>query len=263
MEVSDNVGSDKNSRRESFGKLDPFRIRNFILTDNFIENNPRIINMKTRILKKKSFDHLFIIGSVYATGDSTVAEYHLHSRKLTQYFFEFMEVFRTIRNPCSGNIIVDRNWQIVCICELENRIERFIVDSRNITVRQKSEIIVPKEDFSDSTPNTRIELVHPFYMFDCVFVRRIESAYERIDSFLIFGRKFLVFFCDDRIGGAVVITFAVIVEIVFWSFPFVLGPLFGYRESEYYGFLDICSIHMGDKIVESLCFLKKIHRMNM
>jgi len=192
-----------------------------------------------------------------------VTKYHLHSRKLTQYFFELMEVFWTIRNPCSGNIIMDGNRQIICIGKLENRVECFIVDSRNITIREKSQIIVTKKDFSDSTPNAWIELIHSFYVFDGVFIGGIESAYERIYPFLVFGRKFLVFFCNNRISSAVIITFTVIIEIIFWSFSFILGPLFSYRKSEHYSLLNICPIHMGNKTVESLCFLKEIHHMDM
>ncbi len=219
--------------------------------------------MKTRILEQESFDHLFVKWCVDTSGDSTVTKYHLYTREFSQYFFEFMEILRTISYPSGRNIIVYRNWQIVVICELKNRIEGFIVNARHISVGKESEVIVPEKNLSDATPNIWIESIHSFYVFDGMFVSRIESTNKWVDAFLILWREIFVLFCNDRIGRTIVVTFTIIIEVVFWCFAFIFGPLLGNRKSKNYCLLYIGLIHVDDQILESWCFLEKVDRMNM
>lgn len=174
-----------------------------------------------------------------------------------------MEVLRTVGDPCRRDVVMDGNREIMCVCELKNRVKRLIVDPRNIPVRQESQIVVTEEYLPDTAPYAGIEGIHTLYMFDGMFIGRIESAYEGVYPFLVLGIEFLVFFRHDRIGGAVVIALAIVIEIVFRSFPLIFGPLLGYRKSEHDRLLYIGAIHMSDQILESRCFLKEIHCMDM
>lgn len=81
MEISDDVRSYQNSRRKPLGKLYPIRIWLCIFTNNFVKDNPRIVNMETRVLKQEPLNHLFIKGGVYSTGHSAVAKYHFYPGK--------------------------------------------------------------------------------------------------------------------------------------------------------------------------------------
>lgn len=263
MKIPNHIRSDEDPCGEPFRELDPFRIRDSAFTDNLIEDDPRIIDMEARILEQEPLDHLLIERSVHPTGDPAVAEYHLHTGEFPQDLLQFVEVFRTIRNPCGGYVLMDGNREIVGIRELENRVEGLVVDAWDIPIRQESQVIVPEKDLSDTAPDIRIQRIHAFYMFDGMLVGRIEPAHQGIEPFLALGIKLLIFFRYDRIGGAVIITLAIVIEIVFRSFPLILGPLLGHRESEYDGFLYIRLIHMDDQIPEPRRFLKEIHRMDM
>lgn len=174
-----------------------------------------------------------------------------------------MEVFWAIRNSRGGNIVMDGNRKIVCVGKIKDRIERFVVDPRNISIRQQSQIIVPEKNLPDAAPHIWIECVHAFYMLDRMFIGRIESTYKRIQTFLAFGVEFLIFFRHDSIGSTIIITFAIVIEIVFRGLPLVFGPLLRNRESKYDSFLDICLIHMFYKVLETGRFLKEIYRMDM
>lgn len=118
-----------------------------------------------------------------------------------------------------------------------------------------------KKDLSYPAPDIGVEPVHTLYVLDSMFIGRVESAYERIDTLLALDVEFFILFCDDGIGCAVVITFAVVIEIVLRSFPLVFRPLLGDGESEHYRFLYIGPVHMGDETLEAGCFLEEIHRM--
>ncbi len=134
---------------------------------------------------------------------------------------------------------MNRNRKIVSISKLKDRIEGLVVNTRDITAGKKRKVIVTEENLPDTVPYIWIECIHPFYVLDGMLIGRIKSTYERIDSFLIFWTEFLVFFCYNRIGGAIIITLAVVIEIVFRSFSLMLCPLFRNRKSEHNGFLDI------------------------
>lgn len=122
---------------------------------------------------------------------------------------------------------------------------------------------MPEEYLPNTAPDVRIKGIHTLDVLDGMPISRVEPTYKRIEPSLACGVEFPVFFCNNGIGGAVVIAGTVIIEVVFGGLSLIFGPLLGDRQSEYDRFLNITLIHVGNEISESQSLLEKVHDMDV
>lgn len=142
MKSSDHIGSDHDTIRELFGQLDPLWARNTILTDDFIEDNPGVVDEKIGVLSQKSLYHLLIKRGIYAPGDPTVTEDDLRAREFREHELELAEIFRMICDPGRRDITMYHDREVILDRELEDRKERSIVHPWDFSLGEEGKIVV-------------------------------------------------------------------------------------------------------------------------